>query len=80
MSDEQGAHAALIKRLSDHFAVQAGKTVGTHEGVQLDQLDVGGLFLSTGIAVLLQALTAEGVASYLRDMARGLEAGNPTRN
>lgn len=79
-SGEQAEHAQLFKRVSDHLAVAAGKLASLSGPVKLDALDVGGLFIATGLNLFLHSLPDADVARYLRSLADGVEAGQSRAN
>ena len=79
-TEMQAAHAALYKRATDMMAVQAGMMRNLSGPVQLDAVDVAGVFASTAANVLVTEMGHAAAVSFLRSLADTIEAGAPLAN
>lgn len=77
---DQAEHARLFKRASDMLALQAGMLRRLEGPVQLDAMDVAGLFAAAATNVLMAEIGPRATVGYLRALADQIEAGKPMAN
>jgi hypothetical protein len=72
----QAEHARKFAQICRNLEKLAGQLVEQHPDFGVG--DFGRAFQTTAIGLLLSGLGEEGTAQYLRRLASGLEAGEPT--
>jgi len=79
-AEAQAAHAALFKRVSDHLAVAAGKLASLDGEPRLRPVDVAGLFIATGINVLIIEDGPGEALAYMQQLVADMKRGAPVAN